>query len=181
MAEMTWEKSTEQATEASKINYWVSRGKYLIIGLGLLSIVGYLIFTGMATGRYYITVDELVADSSKIDKDVRVSGAVVGESIRFDPDTQVLSFTVVNIPSDGGAIKDAGGLGAVLHYAVNDPEATRMQVVWENAELPDLLQHEAQAIMSGRLGEDGVFYANEVLLKCPTKYSDEVPQQVMQQ
>jgi cytochrome c-type biogenesis protein CcmE len=42
---------------------------------------------------------------------------------------------------------------------------------------PDLLQHEAQAIMTGRLGEDGKFFADELLLKCPTKYEDAVPEQ----
>ncbi|NJL57955.1 cytochrome c maturation protein CcmE [bacterium] len=33
--------------------------------------------------------------------------------------------------------------------------------------MPDLLQHEAQAILTGTLGDDGVFYATELLLKCP--------------
>jgi cytochrome c-type biogenesis protein CcmE len=38
------------------------------------------------------------------------------------------------------------------------------------------LKHEAQAIVTGTLGEDGVFYADELLLKCPTRYQEEVPQ-----
>jgi cytochrome c-type biogenesis protein CcmE len=28
------------------------------------------------------------------------------------------------------------------------------------------------------LGEDGVFYADELLLKCPTKYEEVVPEQI---
>jgi len=40
-----------------------------------------------------------------------------------------------------------------------------------------LLRNEAQAIMTGRVGEDGVFYATELLLKCPTKYEEAVPGQ----
>ena len=43
--------------------------------------------------------------------------------------------------------------------------------------MPDLLQNEAQAIMTGKMGEDGVFYATELLLKCPTKYEEAVPEQ----
>ncbi len=43
--------------------------------------------------------------------------------------------------------------------------------------MPDLLQNEAQAIMTGKIGEDGVFYASELLLKCPTKYEEAVPEQ----
>ena len=34
---------------------------------------------------------------------------------------------------------------------------------------PDLLKDEAQAIMTGRIDSSGVFTANELLLKCPTK------------
>jgi cytochrome c-type biogenesis protein CcmE len=43
---------------------------------------------------------------------------------------------------------------------------------------PDLLQNEAQAIVTGELGEDGIFYANELLLRCPTRYEEAVPDQV---
>jgi len=41
------------------------------------------------------------------------------------------------------------------------------------------LTNEAQAIMTGSLGEDGVFYADELLLKCPSRYEEGVPSQVV--
>jgi cytochrome c-type biogenesis protein CcmE len=177
MSELTWEKTPETAKAAQSL--FGSRAKYLVIGVVLLGVVAYLVISGTATARYYITVDELVNESGNVGKNVRVAGAVDGNTIHFDPDTQTLTFTVANIPSDNETIREAGGLAAVLHYAVENPNATRMQVVWENAEVPDLLQHEAQAIMSGTLLEDGTFQANEVLLKCPTRYSDEVPEQTV--
>jgi cytochrome c-type biogenesis protein CcmE len=31
--------------------------------------------------------------------------------------------------------------------------------------------------MTGKVGEDGIFYAEELLLKCPTKYEEDVPGQ----
>jgi cytochrome c-type biogenesis protein CcmE len=31
--------------------------------------------------------------------------------------------------------------------------------------------------MTGKIGEDGVFYADELLLKCPTKYEEDLPEQ----
>jgi len=31
--------------------------------------------------------------------------------------------------------------------------------------------------MTGRMGEDGVFYADELLLKCPSRYEEGVPSQ----
>ena len=179
MTEATWEKNPANAQAAR--SFLNSRAKYLAIGMILLLGVGYLLVTGTATGRYYITVDELVLDASNQGKNVRVAGAVDGETIQFDPETSTLSFTVVNIPNDNGTIRDQGGLGNVLHNALQNPNSTRMHVEWDQGEWPDLLQHEAQAIMTGTLDENGVFHANEVLLKCPTRYSDDVPEQVVSQ
>ena len=56
-----------------------------------------------------------------------------------------------------------------------------MKVIAHDTEIPDLLQHEAQAIMSGKLevvNGEYIFYADEITLKCPTKYEEDVPEQV---
>lgn len=74
-------------------------------------------------------------------------------------------------------IEQQGGLAVVLHAAVIDPKRERIDVVYKGVR-PDLLKNEAQAIMTGSLGSDGKFYANELLLKCPTKYQEAVPNQV---
>lgn len=176
MAEITWEKTQE--TESAAKSLFNKRYSYLVLGVGLLAVVVFLLINGMASGRYYMTINELVSSPENVGKNVRVSGAVIGDTIKFDQATGTLSFTVANVTNDDDEIKAAGGLAAVLHQAVENPNGTRMQVVWHNAEMPDLLQHEAQAIMTGKLGSDGIFYANQVLLKCPTRYSDEVPAQV---
>ncbi len=52
-----------------------------------------------------------------------------------------------------------------------------MTVIY-NGVKPDLLQNEAQAIVTGKLGQDGNFYATDLLLKCPSKYQEAVPSQV---
>jgi cytochrome c-type biogenesis protein CcmE len=80
------------------------------------------------------------------------------------------------VPGDNKEIEAQGGLAAVLHAAVSDPSRPRLQVVYQGVK-PDLLRDEAQAIMTGKLGEDGVFYAEELLLKCPTKYEEALPEQ----
>jgi cytochrome c-type biogenesis protein CcmE len=54
---------------------------------------------------------------------------------------------------------------------------TKIVVHVEGEVLPDLLTHEAQAIVTGELGADGVFYASELLLKCPSRYEEAVPGQ----
>jgi len=177
MANITWQKTGETAQSVRTQANAQKRLGYLVVGLALLGVVAYLVINGMATGRYYMTVDDLMGSAENMGKNVRVAGAVDGETIHFDPETQILTFTVVNIPNDADTIQEQGGLGEVLHKALQDPTVTRMEIVWHNAEMPDLLQHEAQAIMTGKLGEDGKFYAEEVLLKCPTRYSDEAPKQ----
>jgi cytochrome c-type biogenesis protein CcmE len=68
-------------------------------------------------------------------------------------------------------------LAEVLHEAVNNPDAPQMDVIYNDVK-PDLLKHESQAIIRGRLGDDGRFHADEVLLKCPTRYEEGVPGQV---
>jgi len=130
-----------------------------------------------AAAQYYLTVDELRADPSAAQgRDLKISGAVDGETIAYEPETLTLRFAIANVPGDLAEIDDAGGLAAVLHEAVSDPQATRLMVEYVGPK-PDLLRHEAQAIVTGRLGEDGVFHADELLLKCPTRYEESVPQQ----
>lgn len=177
MANITWEKNTQSAGQAEQHTSLRKRYAYFAMGFLLIGAVGYLVISGMATGSYYMTVDELLADSENVGRDVRVAGAVDGETIQFNPDTQVLTFEVAAIPAHSSDIRDQGGLGAVLAQALEDPTRQRIQIHWDNAEMPDLLQHEAQAILEGTLGEDGIFYADQVLLKCPTRYADDAPQQ----
>lgn len=151
------------------------RMKFLVGGLLMVAAVAYLIFTNITnTAQFYYTIEEMQAGSADVGELVRVSGAVLGESIVYDAETLTLKFTVVHVPGDQQEINRMGGMAEVLHWAVNTPDNPRMDVVYVGP-LPDLMQHEAQAIMDGALGEDGVFYADTLLLKCPTRYEDGAP------
>ncbi len=154
------------------------RGKFLLGGLLILAAVVYLIVSSTIAGaQFFYTIDELTArGGDAVGEPIRISGAVLGDSIQYDAETLTLTFTVVNLPADAQLLEDEGGLAAALSAAVNDPTRTRMQVVYVGVK-PDLLRHEAQAIMTGTLGEDGVFHAEELLLKCPTRYEEAVPEQ----
>lgn len=156
----------------------MGRTKFLVGGLLILAAVVYLIVSStQANAEYFMTINELKAKgSADIGKNLRVSGAVVGDSIQYDPKTLTLTFEVANVPADQKQIDAEGGLAAVLHAAVIDPTRARIQVAYTGPK-PDLLKDEAQAIMTGHLGSDGVFHADELLLKCPTKYQDAVPNQ----
>ena len=181
MAEQ-WEKDLLPPEDRQKVKR-SGRWKFLVVGVVILGAISYLLFSSTLIGaRYYVTVDDLMTDQSMLGKTVRVSGAVDGDP-SYDPNTKELSFVVANIPNDNDSIREQGGLAAVLYKAVNDPNATRLQVIAHDKEIPDLLKDQAQAIMSGKLQEENgqyVFYADEITLKCPTKYQEEVPDQVVQ-
>ncbi|OGN96073.1 MAG: hypothetical protein A2Z71_02325 [Chloroflexi bacterium RBG_13_50_21] len=155
------------------------RLKFIIGGILIIAAIVYLIISSTkANAQYFYTIDELKSrGQSVVDQNVRISGAVVGDSIQYDPQTLALSFTIANVPADNKQIEAQGGLSLVLHEAVTDPARTRMQAVYFGPK-PDLLRDEAQAIMTGHVAEDGVFYADELLLKCPTKYEEAIPSQV---
>ena len=152
--------------------------KFVIGGILILGAVVFLIWSSTAANaEYFLTIDELNAKGSGVvDKNLRVSGAVIGDSIQYDAQNLTLSFDVAHVPADNLAIESEGGLAEVLHQAVMDPSRARMKVVYVGPK-PDLLRNEAQAIMTGHLGNDGVFYAEELLLKCPTRYEEAVPEQ----
>ncbi len=154
------------------------RFKFILGGVLILAAVVYLIVSSTsASAEYFLTVNELEAKGeSIIGRSLRVSGAVIGDTIQYDPETLNLTFQVAHVPGDNAEIEAQGGLAFVLHEAVTDPTRSRMTVVYTGA-MPDLLRDEAQAIMTGHLGEDGIFYADELLLKCPTKYEEAVPEQ----
>ena len=156
------------------------RIKFILGGLLVLAAVVYLIVSSTkASAEYFLTVNEIKAkDDSLVGRNVRISGAVIGNTIKFDPATSDLSFEIAQVPGDNATVEAEGGLAAVLHNAVSDPSLARLTIVY-NGPKPDLLQDEAQAIATGHLDADGVFHADELLLKCPSKYNEAVPSQVV--
>jgi len=152
--------------------------KFVIGGILILGAVVFLIISSTAaTSEYFYTVDEVNAKGAEVfDHNLRVSGAVIGDTIQYDAETLTLTFEVAHVPADQALIEDEGGLADALHQAVMDPGRARIKVVYVGP-LPDLLRHEAQAIVTGKMEADGMFHANELLLKCPTKYEEAVPEQ----
>jgi len=153
-----------------------SRVKFLIGGILIVAAIIYLIASSTrATAQYFMTIDELIAnEGGMVDRDIKISGAVIGESIAYEAETLTLRFKIANMPADLDEINAAGGLAEVLRQAVTDPSAASLEVVYIGPR-PDLLRHEAQAIITGRLGEDDLFHAYELLLKCPTRYESDIP------
>jgi cytochrome c-type biogenesis protein CcmE len=120
--------------------------KFLIGGLVILAAVGYLIFAAASgSAAYYMTVDEIVARGPAT-RNVRVSGFVVGESIIWDARDLRLQFEITD---------DSG----------------RLPVLYSGAR-PDMFRDGAEVVVEGKLGGEGVFEAQTMILKCPSKYEE---------
>jgi cytochrome c-type biogenesis protein CcmE len=117
--------------------------KLLIVGVVVLLAVLYLVYTATQSGAvYYLTVGELRA-SGPLTRPVRVSGNVVDGSVQRD--------------------------GATVRFAVAD-EAGQLPVVYRGV-VPDIFGPEVQVVVEGRYGADGVFQAQQLLAKCPSKFA----------
>ena len=155
--------------------------KFIIGGIVIVAAIVFLMVSSLqANVQYFLTVDEVLEKQRAGEltgRNIRLSGAVLGDSIEYDMETLELRFTIVHVPADIELVEDEGGLAAALHNAVMDPTRSQLEIVYYGPK-PDLLQNEAQAILTGELVADGVFEADELLLKCPTKYEGSVPDQI---
>lgn len=156
-----------------------NRTTFLVAGLLVVAAVIYLIVSSTGTtAQFFLTVAELQAMGDEaLGRNITVSGAVLGETIVYNAMAPQVTFTIVEVPANPDEVEAAGGLAQVLHDATLDPDRPRLEIVY-NSVKPDLLTNEAQAIVRGTVGEDGRFVADELLLKCPSRYEDEVPAQV---
>lgn len=153
MADISW--TTDKGNLVKPKN---SRLKFVVGGVLIVAALAFLVLNAMSGNtQLYKTVDEFYAEQSRLTgSDLRVSGVVVGESIQFtqiDATTSRLEFDIVDDLHEPGQ---------------------RLHVVAMNEPMPDLLQHEAQALVEGRADQDGVFHANKggLFLKCPTRYEE---------
>lgn len=159
MANTTWTNSGSEALFESKDN----RLKFVIGGVVLVAAIVFLVVNAMSGAtQLYKTVDEFYAEQDRlVGRDLRIAGMVVGDSIQFtqiDATTSRLEFDVVD--------------------NINNP-GQRLRVVAMNEPMPDLLQHEAQALVEGHVNENGEFMVNNggLMLKCPTRYEELDPAQ----
>lgn len=117
-----------------------------IIAIGAMAFaVAYLVYGGVReTMVYYLTVEELHARVPDVyGERVRVSGNVVPGTIKHGPDG-ALEFSITD------------GAGAVnVNY---------------NGIVPDIFKDDVEAVVEGVYSNQGVFQADILLAKCPTKY-----------
>jgi cytochrome c-type biogenesis protein CcmE len=139
--------------------------KYLLGFALIAAAIVFLIVTSMqANAQYFLTVSQLRdRGQAVVDQSVRISGAVVYDNTvlyEVRNNEPYLEFSVVDTEDQIGKQKP-------------------LRIVYKGPK-PDLLQPHAQAIVEGHLAADGNFYADNLLLKCPTRYEEQFPNQVEQ-
>lgn len=141
------------AVSTSKAN---SKIKFIIGGLVIVALIGYLIVSSISTaGAYFREVGEVLDQQVALTgKSLRVSGMVVTETIQYDAANLDLRF---NISDPNNASKQL----AVQFHGVQPDQIGRANT---------------EAIVEGTLGANGTVTANNLLLKCPSRYEEGVPQ-----
>ena len=129
-----------------------SRIKFVVGGLIILALILYLIVSSISSaGAYYREVGEVLTEQTALTgKSLRVSGNIVTESVVYDAATLDLSFRI------------------------SDPtDANKQLAVHFHGVQPDQITREgSSAIVEGSLGNDGIVEANNLLLKCPSRYEE---------
>lgn len=122
--------------------------KFFIGAVVIFAAIGFLVFNAMSSaGAYYMTVPELTAQAEQyVGKNVRVSGVVVDESVDYNASELILRFNI--------------------------GEGENQLPIYFHGPRPDNFTRAAEAIVEGKYGEDGVLYANTLLLKCPSRYEE---------
>ncbi len=120
--------------------------KLLLGALVILAAIGVFAFTTMvSTQQYYITLPELKTKGDLASKqNVRVIGNLVPDTTKVDSRNVTAQFTIYE-----------GDVKLPVYY---------------KGILPDTFEKATQVIAEGKIRADGVFEANLVLAKCPSKY-----------
>jgi cytochrome c-type biogenesis protein CcmE len=125
-----------------------STTKFIIGGVVVAVVIGLLIATSFSGSTSdYLTIAEVKALGPDQTRDSRVTGAIVADSVDWSTQDLLLTFE----------IQDETG---VLPIAYNGPQ-------------PDMLVDAVEAVAIGKYDvEARTFVAEELLMKCPSKYEE---------
>lgn len=138
--------------------------KGLQIALGALVIAGLLGWYAatnldrIGTFQYYQTLHEFQS-AGEIGRPARVHGYVALGSIERNVEQRHVRFAVVNDPPHAGGAQSGS-----------------LSVLYATLVTPDMFKDGAEVVVEGRLTDDAVFLADNVLAKCPSKFEAKATQ-----
>lgn len=125
-----------------------SRVKFIIGGVVVAVVIGVLIFTSFSgSTSEYLTIAEVRGLEPEQPRNSRVSGEIVVDSVNYSTRDILLTFE----------IEDETG---ILPIAYKGPR-------------PDMLEDAVEAVVVGKFDTSAqIFRADELLMKCPSKYEE---------
>jgi cytochrome c-type biogenesis protein CcmE len=119
---------------------------FIFAGLAAIGIATYLVASAFRQNLvFFFSPTQIAAKEAPIGKNFRVGGLVEKGSLKKDQD------------------------GVTFHFVVTDTAKT-VPVVYKGVSLPDLFKEGRGCVAEGRMGNDGVFYADQVLAKHDENY-----------
>ena len=129
----------------------LKKKRFFIGGLIIVLAIAYLGYTGFeSSATYYYTVSELTGQEGIADgENVKVNGRVMAGSVEQDTEERILTFIIVDVEGEKS-----------------------LPVVYQGV-VPDTFKTGNDVVVEGYLNSAGVFQANNILAKCPSKYVPE--------
>ncbi len=123
--------------------------KFIIGGVIIVLAIIYLGYGAIKnTGAYYIPLDELNQNpQAYVGKNIRVSGAIIQDSEDWDATNLMLRFKM----------SDQSGETILVSF---------------HGSRPSNFDEATEAIVEGSIQPDGTFKADNLLLKCPSRYEE---------
>ncbi len=135
----------------------MKRKKFIIGGIIILIAIGslgFMAFRGSAT--YYYTVSEVLGKGSSIlNQNARVEGQVVPESVN-------------KVTTANNMIK--------FILADDNNNSSQIPVLYQGT-VPDTFKEGNDVVVEGHVNSTGTFEANQIIVKCPSKYAPTQPAQ----
>lgn len=121
------------------------KGKYIIGGIIILAFMGVM---GYLFTQTNISYEEDFAKIKMMDKQIKATGAwVKNKKYHIDSDKNLFSFYM------------------------KDFKGTELKVVYKGS-IPNNFESATSVVVTGKYHE-GIFHANTILTKCPSKYEEQ--------
>jgi cytochrome c-type biogenesis protein CcmE len=129
------------APDNTGINVWL-----ILVGLLMVALLaGFIVSDGLEAETYFYSVDEAVAEGSElVGQTVRIKGQVEAGTIKGKPGTLGRTFRI----------------------------AEKGKSIWVSYDgvLPDTFKEGVEVVAQGTVNEDYKLVADQVLVKCPSRY-----------
>jgi cytochrome c-type biogenesis protein CcmE len=118
----------------------------VLVGIAVIVVaMGVLLALSLSRSQtYFMTLEELLSKPATADRQLRVSGKIVGSTVSFDQESVTLKFEI----TDG---------------------KRRLPISYQGVK-PSSFEDGNEAIVEGKIDSAGVFHAEKLMTKCPSKY-----------